>query len=270
MVDEIRAGTADITVLGKIVAQLTDVSLYLHKHGARWGLPFEFSVPVVYVDSNYNPTIGINDDLYSTRNSPESCASFLILKLANLLSEYTTARHSEENKFSDDHWTSTTWSKELLGGVIDTGHRALRRQNMIRRADLTSLIPLSQESWTYLHLANRDARSLVPRWAFVLLRLAVGSVRCEGSLLEASYVACRSGDLDELSVYCIEGDADVVYHTETIIEIPRSAAEEARQRLGISFGDEKEDKVEQLRAGYSATSTQRTGWVRWAQHQTPW
>lgn len=271
LADVLAERSADVALFGRIAAKLMDACCHLPKHGAEWNC----HVPVseLLIDHNYEPIIGVHNDI-SSISGLDSPPAGLVAWFLGKLFELSCAPAQIQEKPRDE-LRSTMWTRNLVGSMIDRGHLTRCKENIIRPAEISSLIPFSQESWMYLQRADDGIFSCAPRWGTMLVGLASGTKKREGHILHAIYSTSVYEEQDLLRVYCVDDHVDAVYHTETHFEIPHSAATEVMQRLGIKLDDSgnqiKDEEFNLQRfEGPGAMSPMCTGWTRGFGRWAPW
>lgn len=271
MRDVICKNSADVGLVGRIAARLVDAYCHLQKHGAAW----EYHISRLFIDQNYEPRIGVCDDMCSLSATSGPLATDVVIALTDLFDLFCVSGHIQENRVPSAELRSTIWTMQLFGTLVDAGYRTLCQENIIRPAEISRLIPLSQESWMYLQQADNSCVYDDPSWGAMLSALASGTKKREGHILHATYDRRQADNRDRLQVFCVDDDVDEVYHTKTHFEIPRSAATEVIQELGIDVNDYSNGLVVEMFslqrfAGPGETIPTCTGWVRGCGDWSPW
>lgn len=260
--DVFPEGRATLSILGPIVARLGDASCHLRTMGAAW-VDTSPGIESIYLDKQGEPRIGLFDDLsYASIRESLNQAMHLALKM-QLILDGSTVSDTAETHFPPTEFRSALWHMQLFGALTDAGYCTRRIENSVRRANIFGLVPLTQESLTFLHKCGTGGRSAFLHWGNILLSRAMGNQRWDGSVLRAIY-ATQPPYEDVISALCIEDDGETMRSFFTVFKIPPFAAKDTRKRLGIPghpWTDMKPMRSEILRQSrLGETLVECTGW----------
>lgn len=217
-----------------MIGILQDAACHLRKFGAAWKRDTQGVVESIYLDEKGEPKIGFVDDLAALSDNPTKQAR-AVAEIATKLLSLSAISCTQERYLLHTTDRSPEWHAQLFGAIVDAGYMARLIENTVRRADISGLVPLNQESLVYLRQTYESISVVYQLWGNILLRLALGSQKWPGSMLYAVYVAVNEppDEGDYILETCIEDDSETVRVVKTKFEIPALAAEEVRQSLGI-------------------------------------